>query len=85
MPSDAPIPPGQPRIAIELSHAQALVLFGFLSRFSEDDALEIVEQAEARVLWDLCCDLENVLVEPLRADFLEQLQQARNRVRDAAH
>lgn len=75
-------PNPEERISIELSSAQALVLFGFLSRFSNDDTLAIQDQAEARVLWDICCDLEKVLVEPLRSDYGELLQKARDRVRD---
>ena len=45
-------------VTITLSRAQALVLFEFLSRFSDDRKLEVQDQAEQRVLWDMCCDLE---------------------------
>lgn len=70
------------KIVIEVSAAQALVLFGFLSRFSNDDKLEIQDQAEARVLWDMCCHLESALVEPLLPNYTELLQKARDAVRD---
>ncbi len=52
------------KVTIELSSAEALVLFEFLSRFSDENKLEIEDQAEARVLWDMCCLLEKQLVEP---------------------
>ena len=41
------------RITVELSSSEALVLFEFLSRFSEGGKLEVVDQAEERVLWDV--------------------------------
>jgi len=80
MNSNVPTPDG--KVVIELSAAHALVLFEFLSRFSNDDKLEIQDQAEARVLWDMCCDLEKVLVEPLRPDYADLLQRARGTVFD---
>ena len=70
------------KVVIELPAAHALVLFEFLSRFSDDNKLEIQDQAEERVLWDICCDLERVLVEPLCPDYADLLQRAREAVRD---
>jgi hypothetical protein len=70
------------KVVIELSRAQALVLFEFLSRFSNDGKLGIQDEAEERVLWNMCCDLERVLVEPMRPDFDVLLQRARDTVRD---
>jgi hypothetical protein len=70
------------KVVIELSSAYALVLFEFLSRFSDEDKLEIKDQAEARVLWDICGDLEKALVEPFRSDYTQLLQKARDAVRD---
>ena len=78
MNSDAP----DEDVVIELSRAHALVLFEFLSRFSDDNKLEIRDRAEERVLWDMCCDLEKALVEPLRPDYSDLLQRARDSVRD---
>ena len=69
-------------MTIEISKAEALVLFEFLSRFSDEDKLLIEDQAEARVLWDLCCVLEKQLAEPFRSDYSQLLQQARDQVRD---
>jgi hypothetical protein len=80
MSSDANIP--EEEVVITLPRAQALVLFEFLSRFSDDHKLEIKDQAEERVLWNVCCDLERVLVEPLRSDYDLLLRRARETVRD---
>jgi len=67
---------------IELSPAEALVLFEFLTRFSNEDRLEIKDQAEARVLWDMCCVLEKQLVEPFMRNYDDLLEEARDEVRD---
>ena len=69
------------KVAIKLTKSEALVLFEFLSRFSNHDKLEIQDQAEERVLWNMCCDLEKALVEPFRPDYGELLQKARIAVR----
>lgn len=69
-------------VTLSLSRDEALVLFEFLSRFSDDNNLRIDHLAEARVLWDLCCMLEATLDEPLREDYLERLHRAREVVCD---
>jgi hypothetical protein len=70
------------KIKIELSPSEALVLFEFLSRFTNDDRLEIVDQAEERVLWDVCSLLESSLIEPLDPNYLMLLAKAQAEVRD---
>lgn len=70
-------------VTLELSSAEALVLFEFLSRFVDNDSLIIADQAEARVLWDTQCLLERQLVAPF-ADYESQLAKARDLVRDPA-
>ncbi|MFN7140772.1 MAG: hypothetical protein ACK4UN_15655 [Limisphaerales bacterium] len=77
---DASIP--EEEVVIPLSRAQALVLFEFLSRFSNDEKLEIQDQAEKRVLWNVYCDLERVLIEPFRSDYELLLREARDAVRE---
>jgi hypothetical protein len=69
-------------VSLSLSSDEALVLFELLSRYSESDRLEIIDQAEQRVLWDVCALLEKALVEPFRPDYEELLAAARARVRD---
>ena len=70
-------------VPVVLSKAQALVLFEFLSRFSERQQLDIRDQAEQRVLWDILADLESALPEPLAGDYEEHLQRARDSIRDS--
>lgn len=70
-------------VNLSLTKDEALILFEFLSRFSESDSeLTIEDQAEERVLWNLCCDLEKILVEPFQENYGELLNQAREKVRD---
>jgi len=69
-------------VRIDLAQNEALVLFDFLSRFSHSDKLEIVDQAEHRVLWNLCCNLERVLTEPFLESYSSELKKARDEIRD---
>ncbi len=69
-------------VRISLSADEALVLFEFLSRFDESNELTIVDQAEERALSNLLGPLQKQLVPPFQQDYVEQLQQARNRLRD---
>ena len=70
-------------ISLELTRMEALVFFAFLRRYSERGRLAIDDQAEQRVLWDLCAMLESALHEPLSAKYVELLARARAAVRDA--
>ena len=70
------------KVIITLSRDEALVLFEFLSRFTEQQQLDIRDRAEQRVLWDILADLESALPEPLAHDYDEQLQRARESIRD---
>jgi hypothetical protein len=70
------------KVNIELSNSEALILFEFLSRFRDNEKLEIVDQAEERVLWDILSDLETKLTDPFKPNYLELLEKARNEVRD---
>jgi hypothetical protein len=71
-------------VRLELTRDEAVVLFEFLSRYSDSGALTIEDQAEQRALWNLLCLLERQLVEPLRSEYGELLRQARERLRDVA-
>jgi hypothetical protein len=70
-------------VSILLKRPHALVLFELLSRYARNEKLEIKDQAEQRVLWDLCSDLERRLEEPLRPDYEVLLKNAQASVRDA--
>jgi hypothetical protein len=66
------------RVAVELSADEALVLFDWLERKSPPGQPPPFEdKAEQIVLWDLCCLLESVLVEPFDANYAEQVGAAR--------
>jgi hypothetical protein len=69
-------------VSIDLSADEALVLFEFLTRYTDSDRLETVDQAEQRVLWNLCALLERSIVPPVDPNYAEQLASARGRLRD---
>lgn len=69
-------------ITIELSKAEAIVLFEFVSEFSTKGQLKIADPAEQRVLWNICVSLESILAEPLANNYVVILEQARKDVRD---
>ncbi len=69
-------------LSINLNRSEALVLFELLTRYSDSDRLEIEDQAEQRVLWDICCSLESSLSEPLHPEYKSFLEDARDLVRD---
>jgi hypothetical protein len=74
---------GEP-VPLELSADEALVLFEFLSRYSDSDVLATVHQSEQRALWRLLGLLEKRLVEPFRPDYTQLLQQARDRLQGSS-
>jgi hypothetical protein len=65
---------------ISLSDDEALVLFEFLSRFSDTDRLDLVHKAEKIALWNLCCKFESLLVEPFAENYVRLLNEARERL-----
>lgn len=70
-------------INLSLTKEEALVLFEFLNRFNDNDSkLTIEDQAEERVLWNLCSDLERNLVESFQQNYDEILAKARETMRD---
>ena len=69
-------------VEIKLSKDEALVLFDFMSRFSNEDKLSIQDQSEERALWNLTCVLEKVLAEPFSTEWESIIEGARNRLRD---
>ena len=70
-------------IEIKLTKDEALVLFEFLSRFNQADHHAIFEdQAEQKALWTIEGQLEKILVEPFKPDYLDIITEARNRLRD---
>lgn len=72
----------KPKITLELSHDEALVLFDWLYRFDQSEHKTFEDQAEQRVLWNIEAMLESVLVEPFDVNYKELVEEARARVRD---
>jgi hypothetical protein len=71
------------RATLELSPDEALVLFDWLARTSDGGRpAPFADQSEQRVLWDLLCMLERVLVEPFSPAYSSLLNAARDAVRD---
>lgn len=68
-------------VELTLSQAEAVVLFEFLARFSDDDQLRIADPAEEQVLWNLHAELQRQLVEPLMSNYADLLKVARSAVR----
>lgn len=72
------------KVSIELTHDQALVLHEWLARMDTIDQPGIFEdQAEQRVLWDMEAALESALPEILHRDYVQLINAARMRIRDA--
>jgi hypothetical protein len=67
----------KPEVAKTLTKAEALVLFDFLSRFSETGKMDFEHKAENQVFWNMCCVLESALTEPFCENYEELLQTAR--------
>lgn len=64
-------------MVIELSKAEALVLFELLHRL-EDEGSPTEDPAEQTALWRLAGALERTLVEPFEPDYRETLERARS-------
>lgn len=70
------------KVSLDLSRAEALVLFELLARYDTEDKIDVVDQAEQRVLWNLSSMLEKLLTEPFLSNYAELLAQACEEVRD---
>jgi hypothetical protein len=67
-------------VELILTADEGIVLFEFLSPFSQDDVLSIEHKGERQALWNLLCVLEKKLGAQFQADFSEQLAAARERL-----
>lgn len=70
------------KIQINLNKYEAVILFEFLSRFSNEERLKIIDQSEERVLWNILCELEKTLAEPFEENYTKILETAREKTRD---
>jgi hypothetical protein len=66
---------------LELSEDQALVLFEWLSRLDEQDALPCEDESEEVVLWALHGQLEKLLAAQFDPGYRELIAKARERVK----
>ena len=69
-------------LQLTISHNEAIVLFEFLSRFSETDILGIKHPSEEKVLWRVLSTLEKSLVEPFSQNYDQILASARKSLID---
>jgi hypothetical protein len=71
-------------IHISLTADEAVVLFEFLRRFSDSDPSELtlIDQAEQRALWNLCCVFEKGALSSIEGDWTTVVRDARDRLRD---
>lgn len=69
-------------VHITLTADEALVLFDFLRRYSDSGQLDIIDQAEQRALWNLCCIFEKKSVAPFNMEYGQALSEARAQLRD---
>lgn len=67
-------------ISLSLTHDQALVLFDWLVREDDREALPTEHPGEQRVLWALEAQLETRLVEQFQPDYSLKVQAARERL-----
>ncbi len=70
------------QVNIVLNKEEALVFLEWLSRTNELEVHNIKDQAEERVLYDLEAVLERVISETCKDTYQQNLQQAREKIRD---
>jgi hypothetical protein len=72
------------KVSIELTKEEAIILFEYLARTSDNSFLEktFEDKSEQRVLWNLEAILESILAEPLMSDYEEIVRRARKNIMD---
>lgn len=68
------------KLVVELTRAEALVLFEWLAK--HDGALPVRDEAEQQVIWNLEGALDRLLIEPLGPSYEEAVRAAKAAVRD---
>ncbi|HEX8683718.1 MAG TPA: hypothetical protein VF707_15480 [Ardenticatenaceae bacterium] len=74
--------PSNGTVRIELTRAEALVLFEFLYVTNEQNRFQFADKAEQFVIWYVIARLEKELDELFDPKFYELLERARDEVRD---
>jgi hypothetical protein len=67
-------------LTVQLTRAEALVLFEWLVRVGSTADLPVEHPSEERVLWRIESQLESALAEPMAANYDEVLAAARKEV-----
>lgn len=70
-------------LTLKLSREEAIVFYDWLCRYNASENHSFEDQAEQRVLWNMECMLESVLMEPFSPNYREILATAREKIRDA--
>jgi hypothetical protein len=67
----------QPKIAVDLTRAEAIVFVDFLMRFREEERLVVEHEAETQLLYDLCGMVEQLLPELFDPEWRSLVERAR--------
>lgn len=81
---DAPMDDSHEKVTVELSAAEALVLFDLLARWGDTNAMSVTLEhpSEQRLLWDILATLESALAEPFMPDYSDRVRAARKQIQD---
>jgi hypothetical protein len=66
-----------PKIAVELTRAEAIVFVDFLMRFRDREGLAVEHEAESQLLYDLCGMAEQHLPELFDPEWRSLVEKAR--------
>ena len=71
------------KVKLELTKDEAIILFEIIDRLNKSDGkIEIQDQAEQRMFWNIECLLEKELEEPFCNNYNEIVELAKKRLRD---
>jgi hypothetical protein len=67
-------------ITLSLKHDEALVLFEWLASLEEKELLNMYDEAEQKVLWQIEAQLESILPDILMSDYAARVAAAKGRL-----
>ena len=68
----------EPAVTVQLTHAEALVLFEWLAWLEDGDVeVPVAHPADRQALYGLSASLDTLLVDPFMADYGQRLAAAR--------
>ncbi len=65
-----------PKITVDLTRAEAIVLVDFLMRFRDNERLTVEHEAETQLLYDLCYMVEQRLPELFNPEWRSLVEDA---------